>query len=600
MSRRLISIALGPVQDFIAAARRTRDLWYGSHLLSEISKAAALAVYTAGGILIFPAPDNPNKNLQPERDINIANIILAELPEGVEPKKVRKAAYNAAKERWDSCAKYAKEQAKGYIVAERCDEQLKDVLEFYTVWMPLAGDKTYKNTRRDLMRLLNGRKACRSFIQPKGYPGVPKSSLDGMRETVFDDPANISLALEELGKLSPDTRKLYRRLRLSRGEQLDIVGLTKRLGGGLKGYPSVSRIAANPWLRGIPADNSDFKELLALCEKLKVKGLLIPIPKDKAPHYRHFPYEGTVLYRNRHKELEKEAWENEMSSEFSSIFKQLSEVVKRLEKTFGEPNPYLAILAADGDHMGSVISNINSAEKHREFSRQLSRFAGSAKSIVENNNGALVYSGGDDVLAFLPLDTCVDCAEELRKKFAELLHNWEDDNKKSPTLSVGLAIGHFMEPLEDLLAWGREAEKNAKDPDRNALAIHLHTRAGAPISFKKSWKDNPHEQLEKWVQLHTDNKISDKAAFDLRDISHIYKDWPKDTKAQKDALASAIKAHAALVLRRKEDSTDKSKGIKKIKDLLQDIKCADDVKKLANEIILTRHIAKVKQTEQEV
>jgi CRISPR-associated protein Cmr2 len=37
----LISIALGPVQDFISTARRSRDLWFGSWLLSELSKAVA-------------------------------------------------------------------------------------------------------------------------------------------------------------------------------------------------------------------------------------------------------------------------------------------------------------------------------------------------------------------------------------------------------------------------------------------------------------------------------------------------------------------------------------------------------------------------------
>ena len=39
----LLAISIGPVQDFISAARKTRDLWFGSHLLSEISKAAARA-----------------------------------------------------------------------------------------------------------------------------------------------------------------------------------------------------------------------------------------------------------------------------------------------------------------------------------------------------------------------------------------------------------------------------------------------------------------------------------------------------------------------------------------------------------------------------
>ena len=48
---RLLEIAVGPVQDFIAAARRCRDLWYGSHLLSELSKAAALALFDGNATL---------------------------------------------------------------------------------------------------------------------------------------------------------------------------------------------------------------------------------------------------------------------------------------------------------------------------------------------------------------------------------------------------------------------------------------------------------------------------------------------------------------------------------------------------------------------
>ncbi len=37
----LFIATIGPVQPFIASARRTRDLYVGSTLLSELSKAAA-------------------------------------------------------------------------------------------------------------------------------------------------------------------------------------------------------------------------------------------------------------------------------------------------------------------------------------------------------------------------------------------------------------------------------------------------------------------------------------------------------------------------------------------------------------------------------
>ena len=55
----LLQINLGPVQGFIATARRSRDLWFGSYILSELSKAVALALHTQGAKLIFPYMNDP-------------------------------------------------------------------------------------------------------------------------------------------------------------------------------------------------------------------------------------------------------------------------------------------------------------------------------------------------------------------------------------------------------------------------------------------------------------------------------------------------------------------------------------------------------------
>ena len=41
MNKYVLIVSVGPVQGFIASARRSRDLWCGSWLLSEIAKAVA-------------------------------------------------------------------------------------------------------------------------------------------------------------------------------------------------------------------------------------------------------------------------------------------------------------------------------------------------------------------------------------------------------------------------------------------------------------------------------------------------------------------------------------------------------------------------------
>lgn len=49
-----LHFTIGPVQGFVAEARRTRDLWSGSLLLSWLSARAMLAAENAGGAIVFP------------------------------------------------------------------------------------------------------------------------------------------------------------------------------------------------------------------------------------------------------------------------------------------------------------------------------------------------------------------------------------------------------------------------------------------------------------------------------------------------------------------------------------------------------------------
>src|SRR5690349_11629426 len=104
----LLSIALGPVQEFIMAGRKTRDLFAGSALLSELSRAAAQALADqdgAGGVtvhVIFPGPET----LPEESGIAVANKILAHVHgtrEQVETlaSQARDRVLIALRTRWD-------------------------------------------------------------------------------------------------------------------------------------------------------------------------------------------------------------------------------------------------------------------------------------------------------------------------------------------------------------------------------------------------------------------------------------------------------------------------------------------------------------------
>src|SRR5690349_13716188 len=96
MAKYLFLFTIGPVQDFIAAARRTRDLWAGSQLLSELSRTAAKALrddYDAQ--LIFPAPSKQGKEL---KDHDVVNRILVSLTTLEKPEIVGEKIEQAVRE----------------------------------------------------------------------------------------------------------------------------------------------------------------------------------------------------------------------------------------------------------------------------------------------------------------------------------------------------------------------------------------------------------------------------------------------------------------------------------------------------------------------
>lgn len=126
-------------------------------------------------------------------------------------------------------------------------------------------------------------------------------------------------------------------------------------------------------------------------------------------------------------------------------FKSVPEIAKNND----DPHPYIAVIAIDGDEMGKWISgektpklyeqlseeaqnylnkelsNFDRSLKrplspsyHLQFSEALANFANHiAWRVVKDFKGELIYAGGDDVLAILPADKAIPCALTLRSFF---------------------------------------------------------------------------------------------------------------------------------------------------------------------------------------
>jgi CRISPR-associated protein Cmr2 len=532
--RYLITLSLGPVQSLIAAARRTRDLWTGSWLLSEVSRAAARAIHTAKpGSLIFPAPENPDRDLQPQAqpgdEANIANIIRAEIS-AVDDAEVRAICHKATQAARTHLILKGEEAIKALhgLRDDQWQAQIDDILEHFAAWVRIEG-VDYKGASERLAATLAARKATRDCIAAAGNGyGLPKSSLDGAYETVLPDKPGTGLR-----------RKLF----LSKGEQLDALGVIKRCAGQVDQFTAYSRIAADSWIESLTTDQQ--QRLRAAYGPLVRLDLATRVSGNHGI-YAALPYDAQLLFdfrlENALRDLKRD---DQRDPEAEQAIKALQRVVQQIAKEpnhqgdrCGLPVPYAAILQADGDRMGALLQQATTADQSRAISRALHGFASSVRKIVRDYRGHAIYAGGDDVLALLPLNLAVDAAKALADAFKSAMgpiaRQMGVAEKQQPTLSVGLGIGHLIEPLGALRTRAQQAEKLAKgdkfdkDQQRNALAIILGIRSGGELEWRGQWDDeNALQELKAFKGLYARHELPTRVAYDLRDIDLRLK-WLRD------------------------------------------------------------------------
>lgn len=465
--RYILSTAIGPVQDFIAAARRTRDLWCGSWLLSEVSKAAAKHLADLHADLIFPSVGKP-ADLDPHSGFTVVNKLLAIVDSAniaAVAEGVRKAAYD----RFFAEAETARRESSKYVSLDSplFASQTKEFLEVYSAWAPYQ-ESEHRQARSRVELLAAARKALRNFPAYTGTHEM-KSSLDGAREDVIR---------ERKVTLRPSN--------VRENERLDAIGIVKRFSGKSPPFESTIDVAGLPFRqrssRAHPAKFKEYEDFLRDQHEQKTLGFL----------YEH---ESRQILRD--------------DPEFKARILQFREL-------FGAPKPpYYGMLIGDGDSMGKTIEQVNDKGRHQDFSRRLSLFASQAREAVTRHEGCPVYTGGDDVMALLPLHTALACLGEINKNFRQAVDGFAD---QPPTFSAGFAVAHALEPLSEVREIAHRAERKAKrEEERNALAMIVTPRSGADVYAGGKW-DTFLPLVERIVHLYRSKQLSAGLAYELRDL----------------------------------------------------------------------------------
>jgi|LSQX01.2.fsa_nt_gb CRISPR-associated protein Cmr2 len=635
MTKHLLLISIGPIQDFIASARRCQDLWFGSWLLSDLAREVAQSVkeQAKNDPLIFPAglnlADKPS----------VANKIMAMLGDGADPNDIAETAKKAMDKRLNSLADEAFDPLpEKFFNQALAEKQVADLMEFLWVSVPIGeGEGGYAAVRDRAEALLAARKNTKDWGPVSWHPlagkGVPKSSLDGVRESVIHEQAYDVLTPNEL-------RLKYL---VKPGERLCGVGLLKRAGvdkpGNIGGvarpaFHSTSHVASAPILtrmamQGDAAENA-FDEYRKVLERIGVDLKRFRIRAGKTTHAKvgnpltnsedpvkparayevaadGHGYDGYLLFENRLPEIVTEyctehAQAASNSSAGAKALTDAKDAHRRFRKALGlreGHTAYYAYLLADGDKMGQAIDALakgkDGIQAHRKLSKALEDFSGGCARIVEEHGGSLVYAGGDDVLALCPLHTVLSLARALRDSFNDSVAYLSKEKMPSlPTLSVGLSICHHMSSMERARELAKTAEKMAKDAGRNALAIVLEKRSGGVIDAVSKWSndescvDRHLVQLAKWLNA---GELPHGFAYDLEQMLIPF--VTPTTGAQSNSeFGEIILKLAERVLHRKRaegGEAELSSGLKRyLSSRLRSSDAMKAVTQMANEIQIAR------------
>jgi len=526
----VLHFSISPVQEFIAEARRLRDFWAGSFLLSWLAGQAMLKVVQARGEIVFPAIErdalfeaikasNQGKAVNGHPYIgSLPNRFKARVPKDLDPKQVRQAVLDA----WQKLADTVWETFVQPVASAGNDTKAiwdRQVKTFWDItWV--IGEEPEDGSDS---RWLDERKNWRNHWQPD-EPN-PLCSLMGRYQEISGHTG--------FGRQGREARQQFWSalaaqegvggLDLAPGERLCAIALIKRffplvakdvLGWqpgadelSVRNWPSTSYIAAVPWLKAVAKKtDKDMRQTLPECfrdEQLKryrgeTETQLYGLPRET-----FFKLDGHLLHKDGIP-----LWCLENVDEEERRRRLQENAIKRLtavEKQAGTAaSEFYAILIMDGDRIGAKIGNPNTADIVKEG---LAIFTSKARETfapkANGGNlfmGALIYAGGDDVLAFLPVDTAIEAAYALRAAYSDAFRKAgvKEAALNDYTMSAAIVFTHFKNPMRLAIRKAHHfLDDVAKEQNgRDSIALAVMKPGGVVAQWVSCWQGEDEQGAE--------------------------------------------------------------------------------------------------------
>lgn len=608
----VLALSIGPVAHFIAAGRRSRDLWYGSTWLSKTTIDVAKYLQDQRDVTLLAPSDSRLEYIYDEKKqqhgSRVSNKILALVT-------VDEAH---TKTRLSKLTKECRTKAREFLIAQlnkipctitkvtlddrilhrnALDKQILairngDFIEFSAAWT-LAPDDKDPFFGKNVARACELRDSIpKLFVHPSfSQAGVARSDLDEGRDSVLvpvkrDAPLELRQARAQLG--------------LIESEDLDAIGLLRRLSPRIDNaelntlaFPPVTRIAVDAWLEG--CTNSPvlkhLREIIAKAKSDQGANFFIWCTPSGEPGQteKRFPYEASMLLENGADALlefvKRTLMEGEPWPTLEPTLRKVNDLVRKLHKVAGTPDPYYALIEMDGDGIGEYLKEQKSQPAYTDVVKQLDAFAKEAVDVVEKH-GTAFYVAADELAAYLPLDKALDVVKAVAKCFG--------DSVPGKTISAGIVFAHARDDLRgvrkaahDALEAAKAKRKDDKVEAKGYVCLREMPRSGSNRETIGSM-DDVRTKMDHLVTEMCTGRISLRTEQHLRDHQERFEnvtapcEIPPGVQMAQDAVRKQFK-------RSGETNPDDP-----LKERVDALKTWKDVESLANELRIASRIAYVK------
>lgn len=454
MSNYLFLFTITPVQSFISNSRKTRDLFSGSKILTDLIDYS-IGLLPESKKIIFPNELLENKPNRFLAEIDSSDEEITKLGDKL-AEKIKQRFFEIGEERYREL--FAEDN-----FPKNFELQLKDYLQ--TFWAAISlNNKEYSLAYKNLEATIGATKNIRKFKQIN-EASARKCSVCGEYNALFYGDKNMKAYYQRDAKLNVSD--------LLDNEGLCAICFTKRF-YKTASYPSTANIAT----MNVVAKLSEYPEYL--------------IYKDFYGGY----FDHQLLYKENI--TDKYFQKNRIKKSPNEALELLKKLGKKTEEKFPK---YYALIMFDGDSMGKWLSGENLKEGislkdfHKELTKAIGQFAKIAQTIISEPKGKVIYAGGEDFLGFVNLSYLFDVIKDLRENYDSIINlklkEYVKDNSNF-SFSAGIVVSHYKLPLSEVLNWARKLEKNAKDlsDEKNAFSLAVLKHSGEIHQTTYKWGSN--------------------------------------------------------------------------------------------------------------